>query len=144
MVDKSVPVFHRLLEAISSHNLDEIAGCFSENACYVDSALGWKLQGRHEICEMYQPWFECTDLSCVPDRLHFSSDDQYVSTWILSGTVLRPLTGTWDDDAVGHHFEARGVTIGRLDPSGLIAASVDYWNPADLLPSNLPSDLQGF
>lgn len=135
MASRSTPVFHQLLEAITAHDLDRIAECFAENARYVDSALGWKLTGRREICDMYRPWFDCTDLSCTPDDLHFTNGDQYASSWVLTGAVQRPLSGTWAEGDIGHHFEARGVTIGRLDYSGLIALSVDYWNPADLAPS---------
>jgi steroid delta-isomerase-like uncharacterized protein len=120
----------RYLDAWNAHDPAAVARHMADGAIYEDVALGRVLHGPSEIAKFVE---EATRASSnfrfeVVSLITTGSD--YANEWIMLGTNDRELPGI---PATGRSFRVRGASFGKLDSSGLIVETRDYYNLAELL-----------
>jgi steroid delta-isomerase-like uncharacterized protein len=130
MTEEAERVFHNLIDAISSHNVEKMALLFTEDCVYEDVALGVVMRGREALKTGYNNLF-----AAIPDfdlklETLFVAGDWAGSEWIMSGTPT----------ATGQTFSTRGASVSELQ-GGKIKRNSDYYNPPASLLQQLDADL---
>ena len=116
-------------EAWSEHDVDRVAGIFTDDCVYEDVTFGAVNQGKDELKA-----FGSAFLAAVPDlkvELHsaFVGDRRGAMEWTMSGTQTGDMPGL---PATGKRFSLRGASVVELR-EGKLSRCSDYWDLATLL-----------
>ena len=121
MPDEAKRVMDDFISAVSSHDAEKLATCFTEDCFYQDMALGGTMRGRKAVKAGYTEIF-----TAIPDfKLEvislFIADNWIGSEWIMTGT-----------SSTGKSFSTQGASISELR-EGKIKRNTDYYDPASFL-----------
>jgi len=121
MTEEAKRVMHDLVAAISSHDVERIASCFTEDCVYEDVAFGEVMRGREAVKAGYSNLY-----TAVPDfKLEivslFIAGDWVGSEWVMTGS------STTDKS-----ISTRGASISEVQ-GGKVKRNSDYYDPASLL-----------
>ena len=119
-------------EAWSTHDLERIAGYFTEDAVYEDVALGEVHRGKSAIKKFAESTFAALPGFAIQQRSLVVGDGSATMEWIMTGT----------DRATERRFSVRGVSIMELE-GGKIRRNSDYWNMADFQRQTRPTSASG-
>jgi steroid delta-isomerase-like uncharacterized protein len=116
--------------AWNRHSATDVAAFMTEDAVFVETALGETFRGPQEIGR----WVETLVSSYSSDFvlvLHHAvvTSTGFATEWTMRGThdgSSRQLAAT------GKHFEVRGASVGKVR-DGKICAQRDYWDMAGFL-----------
>jgi steroid delta-isomerase-like uncharacterized protein len=121
MTEDATRVIRDLIAAISSHDVEKIASCFTEDCFYEDVAQGGVMRGREAVKAGYSDFFaDIPDFKLELESL-FISGNWAGSEWVMTGT---PTTG--------ESFSTRGASISELE-EGKVKRNTDYYDPSSLL-----------
>jgi steroid delta-isomerase-like uncharacterized protein len=114
-------VIYDFVAAVSSHNAEKTATCFTEDCFYQDMALGGVMCSREAVKAGYSDIF-----AAIPDfKLEilslFVADNWVGSEWVMTGT-----------STLGKSFSTQGASISELQ-GGKIKRNTDYYDPSSFL-----------
>ena len=119
-------------EAWSTHDVERIAGYFTEDAVYEDVALGEVNRGKSAIKRFAESTFAALPGFAIKQKSLVVGDGSAAMEWIMTGT----------DRATERRFSVRGVSIMELE-GGKIRRNSDYWNMADFQRQTGPTTASG-
>ena len=114
-------VLYDLVAAISSHDAEKIAACFTEDCFYEDVALGGVMRGREAVKAGYSDIFAVIPDFKVEILGLFVAGFRVGSEWVMTGT-----------SSTGKSFSTQGASISELR-EGKIRRNTDYYDPASFL-----------
>jgi steroid delta-isomerase-like uncharacterized protein len=117
--------------AWNAHDVDAIAGFFTDDGVYEDVAMARVNRGRDAIRIFAAETFKSfPDFSLVEEGDPLvSSDGRYAAAWTMSGTHTGEVPGL---PVTNKPFAIRGVSVGQF-ADGKIVRNADYWSLADFL-----------
>jgi steroid delta-isomerase-like uncharacterized protein len=121
MAEEAKRVMDDFIAAVSSHDAEKLAICFTEDCFYQDMALGGVMRGRKAVKAGYIDVF-----ATIPDfKLEilslFIADNWVGSEWVMSGT-----------STTGKSFSTQGASFSELQ-EGKIKRNTDYYDPSSFL-----------
>jgi steroid delta-isomerase-like uncharacterized protein len=121
MTKEAKRVMDDFIAAVSSHDAEKIATCFTEDCFYQDMALGGIMRGREAVKAGYSDIFVT-----IPDfKLEiislFISNNWLGSEWVMTGTSTK-----------GKSFSTQGASFSELR-EGKIKRNTDYYDPSSFL-----------
>jgi len=104
MTKEAKKVMDDFIAAVSSHDAEKIAACFTEDCFYQDMALGGVMCGREAVKAGYSDIFVT-----IPDfKLEilslFIADNWVGSKWVMTGT-----------STTGKSFSTQGASFSELE-----------------------------
>jgi steroid delta-isomerase-like uncharacterized protein len=120
----------RYLGSWNRHAIDELLGNFTDDATYVDVALGQTHAGKVAM----RAFFASLEAEFSSDYqfdpgLMVITDTGYAAEWVMRGTHDRTSAML---PATGKSFAIHGASIGELR-NGKIGRNTDYWNMTEFL-----------
>jgi steroid delta-isomerase-like uncharacterized protein len=121
MTEEAKRVMDDFVAAVSTHDAEKVATCFTDDCFYQDMALGGIMRGREAVKAGYSDIF-----ATIPDfKLEilslFIADNWVGSEWVMTGT-----------STIGKSFSTRGASISELQ-GGKIKRNTDYYDPSSFL-----------
>jgi steroid delta-isomerase-like uncharacterized protein len=118
-------------DAWNSHDVDAIAGFFTDDGVYEDVAMARVNRGTDEIRAFAAETFKAfPDFALVDEGDPLVTDDtRYAVAWTMSGTHSGEIPGL---PITNKSWSIRGVSVGEIT-GDKIARNADYWNMADFL-----------
>jgi steroid delta-isomerase-like uncharacterized protein len=121
MTEEAKRMMYDLVAAISSHDAEKIASCFTEDCFYEDMALGGIMRGREAVKAGDSDFFaDIPDFKLELESL-FIAGNWVGSEWVMTST---PTTGK--------SFSNRGASISELE-EGKVKRNSDYYDPSSFL-----------
>lgn len=124
-------MFKDYAAAWNSHDVEKVAGFFTEDGVHEDVAVGSVFHGKNELKAGISPLFAaCPDFKLELKSV-FGTADWVAQEWVMTGTQTGAFSGL-GIPATGKSFSIRGASITKLR-EGRIARNTDYWNLISML-----------
>jgi steroid delta-isomerase-like uncharacterized protein len=122
-------VLNDLIAAWSSHDVEKLASCFTDDCVYEDVTLGLVNRGRAELRAFVGDFFAASPDVRFELKSAFVAGNRAAAEWVMSGTHQGDMPGL---PATGKRYSVRGASIMELQ-DGKIRRNSDYWDMATFL-----------
>lgn len=121
------PLLLAYTTALASGEVEGILSCFSEDAVYVDTALGVTAEGTAAIADHLRSSVRTAGRRWLVDQAH-ETEEGFGLAWHIGGRHDTDLPG---HPATGYFFTIPGASMVKV-ADGRIARVRDFWNAFDL------------
>jgi steroid delta-isomerase-like uncharacterized protein len=111
--------------AMATRDPVSILALYADDAVWEEVPLGIALQGHAEIAAHLQQLFSATPDISYTVTAGFSTADQAVAEWVISGTLTGNFPGL--PPGSGQSYSVRGVSLFQL-VDGEIVRYTEYWD----------------
>lgn len=128
LASKNDSLLKRLIEAVNSHNIEQMLTLLTDDVVIEDIPLGMVMRGKDAVKQGYTSFIAAAPDYKVEPKSWVTNDRSFAIEVILSGTQKGDFPGV---PATGKRFSIRGCAFGEFE-NGKIKGRRDYWDLASL------------